>query len=107
MPVRAGTAPAPGESGGVSQTPYVVFDVMVFLSINCTRDRRPTKSAPRRNIGGSGGGFSGRSRPGGSVRTYKRSLLLQRLLLHKVRFERNVLGTLLPAIAGAVNASGF
>ncbi|MFL5418525.1 MAG: YoaK family protein [Myxococcales bacterium] len=32
---------------------------------------------------------------------------MQRLLLHKVRFERNVLGTLLPAIAGAVNASGF
>ena len=32
---------------------------------------------------------------------------MHRLLLHKVRFERNVLGTLLPAIAGAVNASGF
>ena len=32
---------------------------------------------------------------------------MQRLLLDKARFERNVLGTLLPAIAGAVNASGF
>ena len=32
---------------------------------------------------------------------------MRRLLLHKIRFERNVLGTLLPAIAGAVNASGF
>ena len=32
---------------------------------------------------------------------------MQKLLLDKARFERNVLGTLLPAIAGAVNASGF
>jgi uncharacterized membrane protein YoaK (UPF0700 family) len=32
---------------------------------------------------------------------------VQKLLLDKARFERNVLGTLLPAIAGAVNASGF
>jgi uncharacterized membrane protein YoaK (UPF0700 family) len=30
-----------------------------------------------------------------------------RLLLQKVNFERNVLATLLPAIAGAINASGF
>lgn len=33
--------------------------------------------------------------------------MVQRLLIHKVQFERNVLATLLPAIAGAVNASGF
>jgi uncharacterized membrane protein YoaK (UPF0700 family) len=33
--------------------------------------------------------------------------LVERLLLEKVSFERNVLATLLPAIAGAVNASGF
>jgi uncharacterized membrane protein YoaK (UPF0700 family) len=33
--------------------------------------------------------------------------LLDRLLLEKANFERNVLATLLPAIAGAVNASGF
>jgi uncharacterized membrane protein YoaK (UPF0700 family) len=30
-----------------------------------------------------------------------------RILLHQAKFERNVLATLLPAIAGAVNASGF
>ena len=33
--------------------------------------------------------------------------MVQRLLIQKVQFERNVLATLLPAIAGAVNASGF
>ena len=33
--------------------------------------------------------------------------MVQRFLIHKVQFERNVLATLLPAIAGAVNASGF
>ncbi|HEY2028249.1 MAG TPA: YoaK family protein [Myxococcales bacterium] len=33
--------------------------------------------------------------------------LVERLLLEKVSFERNILATLLPAIAGAVNASGF
>jgi uncharacterized membrane protein YoaK (UPF0700 family) len=33
--------------------------------------------------------------------------LVQRFLVHKANFERNVLATLLPAIAGAVNASGF
>ena len=32
---------------------------------------------------------------------------MQRLLFQRVHFERNVLATLLPAIAGAVNASGF
>jgi uncharacterized membrane protein YoaK (UPF0700 family) len=32
---------------------------------------------------------------------------VQRLFLDKARFERNVLGTLLPAVAGAVNACGF
>ena len=32
---------------------------------------------------------------------------MRRLLKHKVHFERNVLATLLPAIAGAINASGF
>ncbi len=33
--------------------------------------------------------------------------MVQRLLIHKEHFERNVLATFLPAIAGAVNASGF
>ena len=33
--------------------------------------------------------------------------MVQRFLIQKVQFERNVLATLLPAIAGAVNASGF
>ncbi len=33
--------------------------------------------------------------------------MVQRLLIQKEHFERNVLATLLPAIAGAVNASGF
>ena len=32
---------------------------------------------------------------------------MQRLLLHRAQLERNVLATVLPAIAGAVNASGF
>ena len=32
---------------------------------------------------------------------------MKRLLFERARFERNVLATLLPAIAGAVNASGF
>jgi len=39
--------------------------------------------------------------------SYPRDFFVQKLLLDKARFERNVLGTLLPAIAGAVNASGF
>jgi uncharacterized membrane protein YoaK (UPF0700 family) len=33
--------------------------------------------------------------------------VVQRLLIHKVQLERKVLATLLPAIAGAINASGL